>query len=62
MEKILAETLATIVVIGGTGIFWFFYGKYKREKDENSANAMRKPGLKQIKKEVERRAKLKQDF
>lgn len=60
MQKILAEAAATGFVIMAAGIFWFFYGKYKRKKDENSANEMRNLEIRQIQKEDQRRAKLKE--
>jgi len=60
MEKILAEAAATGIVIMAAGIFWFLYGKYKRKKVENSANEMRNLEIRQIQKEDQRRAKLKE--
>lgn len=61
MEKNLAEVAATAIVIVAAGIFWFLYAKYKRKKDENSANEMQILEMRQIQKENERRANLKRD-
>jgi len=61
MEKILAAVAATAIVIVAAGVFWFFYGKYKRKIDENSANEMQNLEMRQIQKENERRANLKRD-